>query len=34
LAGKTLLQPMVPEQIVLEIKDPGPRAVNYRFSYL
>lgn len=34
LAGKTLLQPMVPEQIVLEIKDPGARAVNYRFSYL
>jgi len=33
LAGKTLLQPMVPEQIVLEIKDPGPEAVNYRFSY-
>ncbi|MEL0081635.1 MAG: DUF3426 domain-containing protein [Gammaproteobacteria bacterium] len=33
LADKTELQPMVPEQIVLEIKDPGKRAVNYRFSY-
>lgn len=33
LAGKTLMQPMVPEQIVLEIKDPGAEAVSYRFSY-
>ena len=33
LQGKTLMQPMLPEQITLEIKDPGPQAVNYRFSY-
>jgi hypothetical protein len=33
LSDKTVAQPMVPEQIVLEIKDPGPEAVNYRFSY-
>ncbi len=33
LAGKRLMQPMVPEQIVLEITDPDPAAVTFRFSY-
>ncbi len=33
LTGKRLMQPMVPEQIVLEITDPDPTAVTFRFSY-
>ncbi len=33
LKGYTVFQPMTPVHISLEIKDPGPDAVNYRMSF-